>query len=66
MIDRYGVTAIMGRPVLYAREVYAMRIAETIYRGYQQQQKTENIAAWHADNPELAQLLFEAQQLADE
>lgn len=62
-IDRFGVRAVMGRDVLYAREYYAIRVAEDIVDGYKSREQTDNIAAWQSENQRLGNLLFEAQQI---
>jgi len=62
-IDRYGVMATLGRPVLYAHEYYAMRAAEAIVNGYRSRERAENWVAWQNEYPDMAKLLFEAERL---
>lgn len=66
MIDRYGVHAIMGRPFLYADEVYQMRMAEAIKKAYKMRERATSYVSFQAENPELGNLLFEAQRLTNE
>lgn len=64
-IDRYGVHAVMGRPVLWAREVNAIKMAEAIVNAYHARERSENWAAWANKHPEMQALLVEAQKLAE-
>lgn len=61
-VDRLGVMAVFGRPVLYASEYYAMKAAEMIVAAYRSRARADNVAAWHNEHPELAQMLFEAEK----
>ena len=58
-IDRYGVAAVLGRPVLYMKEHYALKIAESIVNGYRSRERAENIAAWQNEHPDMGNLLAE-------
>ena len=61
-IERFGVLAVMGRTILFAREYYAIRAAEVIVSAYRSRAKSDNWAAWANEHPELSQILFDAQQ----
>lgn len=56
----------MGRPVLYAKEIYRMRIAEKIVKAYYSRKASSNWASWVIDNASYAFLLSDAEKLANE
>lgn len=60
LIDRFGVEAIMGRPVLGAGEARRILLAEQIEQAYQSRLQAENWSAWASDNAELSKLLNQA------
>lgn len=62
-IDRYGIMAVLGRPVLYLHEYYAMKTAEGLVSGYLSRQRSQNWAAWQLEYPDMAKLLFDAERL---
>jgi hypothetical protein len=62
-IDRFGVLAVMGRPVLSYGEIVRMRYAENIVKAYQARSQAENWAQWKSDNLALARVLDEAERL---
>lgn len=64
-IDRFGVYAVMGRPVLYERETRAMIAAQNVVSAYRDRAKSPSWDAWLKQNPELGDLLFRAQRLHD-
>ena len=64
-IDRFGVHAVMGRPVLYEREIRAMTAANNVVAAYRDRAKATSWEAWLKENPELGDLLFRAQRLYD-
>ena len=63
LIDRFGVAAVMGRPVLYAREIQRISIAEQVVRAYRSRQQSNDWAAWRRDNGELAKALDIAEKV---
>lgn len=65
-IDRFGVKAVMHRDTLYAGEIFAMRTAETIYKGYRARQRAEDITEFHRKNPALMDLLVKVEKLLNE
>lgn len=62
-IDRFGVMAIMGRPVLHFGELNRMACAENILVAYRSRAKSANWAEWASNNTALANLLAEAEKL---
>ncbi len=62
-IDRFGAKAILGRDTFYYGELQNLIIAENIFLAYHSRKKSENWVAWAEDNPAIATLLFEAEQL---
>lgn len=64
-IDRYGVHATMGRPVLYDKEQKLLALAENIVYAYRDRQASQNWGAWAIENPNLSRLLNEAMLLAE-
>jgi hypothetical protein len=58
-IDRFGVMAIMARPVMYVGEVYRMRAAENTITFYRSMIRSNNWAEWTSNNPFWAKLFFE-------
>lgn len=65
-IDRFGVHAVMGRPVLYEREMRAMITANNIVEAYRDRARAANWEAWQKENRELGNLLFRAMKLYEE
>mgnify|MGYP001009324862 CR=1 FL=1 len=65
-IDRYGVYAVMGRPVLYEHEIRRMTIAQNIVSAYRERARSQSWDAWLRENKEMGELLFIAQRLCDE
>lgn len=65
-IERFGVVAVMGRPVLWAREANAIKTAEAIVNAYHARERSDNWAAWANQHPEMQALLVEAQKLAED
>lgn len=66
MIDRFGVLAVMGRPVLGAGEMLRMIAAENVVTAYMQRERAENAAVWVAENKEMNELLGYAHRLVYE
>jgi hypothetical protein len=62
-IDRFGIEAILGRRVLYYGELRRMILAENIVIHYRRRAASSNWAAYALDNPEMAQILLEAEKL---
>jgi len=65
-IEKFGVHAIMGRPILYYRELRRMEVANMIVTAYNARAKSANWQAFQKEHPELGNLLFRAQQLAEQ
>lgn len=55
--------AITGRRVFYAGEYRRMIVAENIVIAFRERASTNNVVEWMRENRELADLLFEAEQL---
>jgi hypothetical protein len=62
-IDRFGVEAITGRRVLYAREYRRMMYAENILYAYQSRARSKNWVEWATSNPREFEMLGEAERL---
>ena len=62
-IDRFGVEAVMGRPVLSAGELRRMYTVENIYNAYNARKASEDWAKWAAENPARAAMLAEVEGL---
>jgi hypothetical protein len=63
-IDRFGVMAVLGRPVLGAKEIRLMSIAENITHWYAERQQSQNWATWATENPEKSAGLTMAHNMA--
>jgi hypothetical protein len=61
----YGVEAVMGRPVLGAKEINYMETCERVILAHQARQASENWAAWASDNPAANLLLTVAAKAAN-
>lgn len=61
-IKKYGVHAVMGRPILYEREMRRMNIVQQIETAYKERAAAINWAGWMSQNPEMAKLLKTAQE----
>lgn len=66
LIDRFGIEAILGRRQFYYGELRRMITAENIFNGFRSRAQAKNWAAWVKDNPSLADLLNEAEQLIED
>lgn len=55
-IDRYGVWAVMGRP-LFLNEMQEIAIAENVESAYRSRQQSGDWAEWSSRNPAMAELL---------
>ena len=55
-IERFGVEAVMGRPVLYAKEIRRMVLAERVVRVIQTAAHAEDWAKWTREHPDDAEL----------
>ena len=61
-IDRFGVMAVYGRPVLSCNEIQRMILAENIVSAYRGRKNSDNWAKWASDNPADARLLSEVEK----
>ena len=64
-INRYGVQAVMGRPLSY-NEVLRLRAAERVINAYNAKYATEDWAKWARENKQEDEFLNYAMQLAGE
>lgn len=58
-IDRFGVQAVLGRPVLSAGEIRRMTFAENVKSAYLSRKGSTNWGAWAQDHPRQDRLLTE-------
>ena len=65
-IDRFGIEAITGRKQFYFGELRRLIAAENIVTAYKSRAHAPDWAAWVRDNPLLAELLLDAEKLANE
>ena len=65
IIDAYGVLAVMGRPTLYAREIYRMNYTANVQTAFESRSKSVNWATWAKDNDTLAAILADAMRAAE-
>ena len=66
LINRFGVEAITGKPVLDVGLARCIMRAERIEQAYRSRQEMENWAAWASDNPEENKILNQAMLAAEE
>lgn len=64
-IDRFGVHAVMGRPVLYEREIRRMTVASNLVSAYRERAKSTNWVEWASSNKAISDLLIKAKVLYD-
>jgi len=64
-VDRWGVMAVMNRPVLYAYEINRIRYAEKVVKAYNARENATNAAEFAADNQDDLQLLQFAENLVN-
>ena len=64
-IDRYGVSAVMGRSLSH-NEILRLRAAESVISAYNEKYAQEDWAKWAQDNPEKDKILAKAMRLAGE
>jgi hypothetical protein len=64
-IDRFGVEAVMGRPILSAGEMRRMAAQENIVTAYQSRKTSENWAEWATKNPSLVSILADVESILD-
>lgn len=65
-IREFGVEAVTGRPFLGYGELRRMMHADYIVTMYNSRKKATNYATWAKDNPDAAQLLFDASRFAED
>lgn len=65
-IQKYGVYAVLGRPVLYEREMRRMSIAVNLVEGFKERAKSINWAAYLSQNPSMGNLLNRARELYED
>ena len=65
-IDRFGLEAITGRRKFYHGELSRLIVAENIVMAYHARARSDNWAAWVAENPIMAELLAEAERLGND
>jgi len=65
-IMTYGVEAVMGRPVLGAKEINYMETCERILTAFADREHSENWASWANDHPADNTLLFLAAKAAND
>lgn len=61
-IDRFGVMAVMGRPVLSFGELRRLGMAENIVAAYRSRHKSDNWTAWTEQHPIMAKILFDIEK----
>ena len=66
LIDRFGVEAITGNPVLSVSMARSIMRAEYIEQAYKSRLEAENWAAWAKENPEKDKILNQAMLAANE
>lgn len=64
-IDRFGASAVMGRPLAYL-EIEEMMMAEKVTRLYRERERAEDWVKWAKNKPEDAEFLGSAMILAGE
>ena len=62
-IQKYGVHAVIGRPVLYEREMRRISAAQNVINAYQDRAKAINWTAYLSQNPDEGNLLNIAREL---
>lgn len=60
-IDRFGVEAVMGRPVLSAGEIRGMMTARNIYDAFHSRKSSDDWVKWAKDHPHYAAILAEVE-----
>jgi len=63
-IDKYGVEAITGKRILRPGLLRRIRHVRTIINAFELRKKAESFSIFGRDNPELADILVEAERLA--
>ena len=64
IVDRFGAQAVFGRAI-GAGEIRRIAMSERIVRAYREREQAENWAAWVVNNPQDAELLSIAAELAN-
>jgi hypothetical protein len=64
LMRRFGPQAIIGRGTLYSYEIRRILLAENIQAAYEARNEANNWAEWTQSNPELSDLLNEAERMA--
>jgi hypothetical protein len=65
MIDRWGLEAVTGRRVLYYSEMRRLICAENIVAAFESRKRSTNWVEWTQSHPRLAEILAEAEILAN-
>jgi hypothetical protein len=64
-IDRFGLEAITGRKQFFYGELRRMIYAENIITAYKSRAQSNDWAKWIKDNPTAAEMLAEAEMIAE-
>lgn len=64
VVDRFGAQAVFGRAI-GSKEIRRIAMAERTVRLFRERERAENWAAWVVNNPEEAELLSRAAELAN-
>lgn len=62
-VKRYGVRAVMGRPVLSAGEIRRFALVENILNWYTERDRAEDWVTWGRANPAKAETLHKANKI---
>lgn len=65
-VDRFGLKAIYGRDTFYYGELRRLIVAENVHYAYTMRKNSTEWDKLQAAQPELMNLLFEAEKLAHE
>jgi hypothetical protein len=61
-IDRFGVEAVVGRPILSAGEIRRMIAAHNVYTAYRSRAASDDWAKWAHEHPTYAAILAEIER----
>jgi hypothetical protein len=65
-IDRFGLEAVTGRRVFYFSEIRRLIYAENIVNAYESRAQSKNWVEWATSRPRMAEILAEAERLAND
>lgn len=66
LIERFGVQAVYGRPILFLNEIRKIQAATDVSNAVHSKARSESVAKWAEANPGPASILADATKFRDD